>query len=178
MESENNSQMATESSQNDNTQASEDTRDYKSLYLKEVENSKNQRSMKQKFRSENEKFKTKQEEIRKKEMSVQELNNELTTTNKDLIARVAKYEERDEAEKMELLQKLPEEDREEFGDLSLGKLKKLVDRLAQPKPETLKEVHGAVKSNNDNIIGKDWTKMDAKERQKNWPAYVQSFKKS
>ena len=82
MESENNSQMATESSQNDTTQASEDTRDYKSLYLKEVENSKNQRSLKQKFRSENEKFKTKQEEIRKKEMSVAELNTELTAANK------------------------------------------------------------------------------------------------
>jgi hypothetical protein len=110
MESENNSQMATESSQNDNIQESEDTRDYKALYLKEVENSKNQRSMKQKFRSENEKFKAKQEEIRKKEMSVAELNTELTATNKDMAKRIAKYEERDESEKMDLLNKLPDKD--------------------------------------------------------------------
>ena len=98
MESENNSQMATESSQNDNTQTSEDTRDYKALYLKEVENSKNQRSLKQKFRSENEKFKVKQEEIRKKEMSVAELNNELTATNKAYEKELSKYRERAEAE--------------------------------------------------------------------------------
>ena len=161
MESENKSQMATESSQNDNTQTSEDTRDYKSLYLKEVENSKNQRSLKQKFRSENDKFKTKQEEIRKKEMSVQELNNELTTTNKDLIARVAKYEERDESEKMELLQKLPEEDREEFGDLSLSKIKLIVSRLTQTKPDTLKEIHGAVKPVK---MDKPYSQMNDEER--------------
>ena len=79
-------------------------------------------------------------------MSVQELNNELTTTNKDLIARVAKYEERDEAEKMELLEKLPEEDREDFSNLSNMQLKKVINKLTQPKPETLKEVYGAVKA--------------------------------
>ena len=146
MESENNSQMATESSQNDNTQTSEDTRDYKALYLKEVENSKNQRSLKQKFRSENEKFKAKQEEIRKKEMSVAELNNELTATNKDLIERITKYEERDNIEKTELLEKLPEEDREDFSNLSLSQVRKVVSKMTQTKPETLKEVHGAVKT--------------------------------
>ena len=161
MESENNSQMATESSQNDNTQTSEDTRDYKALYLKEVENSKNQRSLKQKFRSENEKFKAKQEEIRKKEMSVAELNTELTATNKDMAKRIAKYQERDEAEKMELLQKLPEEDREEFGDLSLSKIKKLVARLTQTKPDTLKEIHGAVKPVK---MDKPYSQMSDEER--------------
>ena len=146
MESENNSQMATESSQDDNTQASEDTRDYKSLYLKEVENSKNQRSLKQKFRNENDKFKTKQEEIRKKEMSVQELNNELTAKTKSYEEQLSKYKERDEIEKTELLEKLPEEDREDFSNLNLTQIKKVVKRLTQAKPETLKEVHGAVKT--------------------------------
>ena len=146
MESENNTQMSEGISQNDTTQESEDSRDYKSLYLKEVENSKNQRSLKQKFRSENDKFKTKQEEIRKKEMSVQELNNELTTKNKAYEEQLSKYRERDESEKVELLEKLPEADREDFSNLSNMQLKKVINKLTQPKPETLKEVHGAVKA--------------------------------
>ena len=161
MESENTSQMATESNQNDTTQGSEDTRDYKALYLKEVENSKNQRSMKQKFRSENEKFKAKQEEIRKKEMTVAELNNELTATNKDLAKRIAKYEERDDAEKIELLNKLPEKDREEFSDLPLSKVKLIVSRLTQATPDTLKSVHGAVKPVK---INKPYSQMNDAER--------------
>jgi hypothetical protein len=161
MESENNSQMATESSQNDNIQESEDTRDYKALYLKEVENSKNQRSMKQKFRSENEKFKAKQEEIRKKEMSVAELNTELTATNKDMAKRIAKYEERDESEKMDLLNKLPDKDREEFSDLPLSKIKVIVARLTQAKPDTLKEIHGAVKPVK---MDKPYSQMSDEER--------------
>ena len=161
MESENNSQMATESSQDDNTQTSEDTRDYKSLYLKEVENSKNQRSLKQKFRNENDKYKTKQEEIRKNELSVQELNNELTAKTKAYEEQLSTYKERDEIEKTELLQKLPEEDREEFGDLSLSKIKKLVTRLTQTKPDTLKEIHGAVKPVK---MDKPYSQMSDEER--------------
>ena len=173
MESENNSQMATESSQNDNTQASEDTRDYKALYLKEVENSKNQRSLKQKFRSENEKFKTKQEEIRKKEMSVAELNTELTTANKAYEEQLSKYRERDEAEKVELLEKLPEADREDFSNLSNMQLKKVINKLTQPKPETLKEVHGAVKAVK---MDKPYMDMNDQERRQ-WHTQLLNSKK-
>ena len=161
MESVNNTQTSEENSQNDNIQASEDVKDYKELYLKEVENAKNQRNLKQKFRNENEKFKAKQEEIRKKEMSVAELNNELTATNKDMAKRIAKYQERDDIEKTELLNKLPEEDREEFGDLSLSKIKLIVSRLTQTKPNTLKEIHGAVKPVK---MDKPYSQMNDEER--------------
>ena len=146
MESENNTQMSEENSQNDNIQTSEDVKDYKELYLKEVENAKNQRNLKQKFRNENEKFKSKQEERREKEMSVQELNSELTAKTKSYEEQLTTYKERDEIEKKELLEKLPEEDREDFSNLSLIQIKKVVKRLTQAKPETLKEVHGAVKT--------------------------------
>ena len=172
MESENNSQMATESSQDDNTQTSEDTRDYKSLYLKEVENSKNQRSLKQKFRSENDKFKTKQEEIRKNELSVQELNNELTTKTKAYEEQLSTYKERDEIEKVELLEKLPEADREDFSNLSNMQLKKVINKLTQPKPETLKEVHGAVKAVK---IDKPYMDMNDQERRQ-WHTQVLNSK--
>ncbi len=117
--------------------------------------------MKQKFRSENEKFKAKQEEIRKKEMSVAELNAELTATNKDMAKRIAKYEERDEAEKMDLLNKLPDKDREEFSDLPLSKIKLIVARLTQASPDTLKGVHGAVKPVK---IDKPYSQMNDQER--------------
>ena len=80
---------------------------------------------------------------------------------KDMAKRIAKYQERDEAEKMELLQKLPEEDREEFGDLSLSKIKKLVARLTQTKPDTLKEIHGAVKPVK---MDKNYSAMNEEER--------------
>ena len=93
MESENNTQMSEENSQNDNIQTSEDVKDYKELYLKEVENAKNQRGLKQKFRNENDKYKAKQEEARKIEMSVQEVNSELTAKTKSYEEQLATYKE-------------------------------------------------------------------------------------
>lgn len=149
MESEKTAQTGEETGQQAKPQETEDTRDYKKLYQAEVDNAKNQRGRAQKAEDKLSGMEKATEEARKKKLAengkYEELIAEMKTENDALRKKSEYWDEYETREKTELLEMLPEEDREEFGDLSLSKLKKIVTRLSQPKPETLKEVHGAIK---------------------------------
>ena len=165
MESEKTAQTGEETGQQAKPQETEDTRDYKKLYQAEVDNAKNQRGRAQKAEDKLSGMEKTTEEARKKKLAdngkYEELIAEMKTENDTLRKKSDYWDEYETKEKTELLEKLPEEDREEFGNLNLTQIKKVVKRLTQAKPETLKEVHGAVKAVN---IDKPYAQMSDAER--------------
>ena len=76
--------------------------------------------------------------------------------------------------KEKLLSQIPEGQRDNFKDKDLDVLEFMVDNI--PK-SNVREVPARGSISNAKIIKEDWTKMDAKERQKNWDDIVASYKK-
>ena len=180
MESEKTAQTGEETGQQAKPQETEDTRDYKKLYQAEVDNAKNQRGRAQKAEDKLSGMEKATEEARKKKLAengkYEELIAEMKTENDALRKKSEYWDEYETREKTELLEKLPEEDREDFSNLSLGQIKKVVGRLTQTKPEALKEVHGAVKPA-IKPVG-DWTEMSAEEQREQWPNIMQEAREA
>ena len=102
-----------------------------------------------------------------------EVNAKLKQENFDLKKFKKLHDELDNAVREEALGRLPEDKREKFKGLKTSDLKNVVEELVSVKNNPPDDV-GAV---NSKIKGKDWTKMDAKERRSNWSDIVNSFKR-
>ena len=176
MVTENTSSENNETGQQTNSQETEGTRDYKKLYQTEVDNAKSQRGRAQKAEEKLAGMEKKAEESRKKKLAengkYEELLAEVKTENDALRKKSEYWDEYETKEKTELLEKLPEDDREDFSNLNLTQIKKVVKRLTQAKPETLKEVHGAVKTV---TLDKPYGQMTEAEK-RNWHSQVLNTK--
>ena len=182
MNAENDSQMATSETEQSAVQETnqDETLDYKSLYLKEIDNSKKQRTGKQSAQSEIDALQTKinqfEEEKMIKEGKQSELIEKLKTENKSLSDKAKLFDSYKESEKQSLLEKFPEEDREELAGKDLDTLKYIHKSLnkEQPQGKHIPNIPSMVK--NTATTTKDWTKMDDRERRANWDSIVSDAK--
>ena len=182
MTSENDSQMATSAEGQDTAQETtpDEKLDYKSLYLKEIENSKKQRTGKQTATSEVDKLQAKinqyEEDKLIKEGKQSELIDKLKAENKDLSGYKDKYSSYLETEKANILEQFPEEDREELATKDLSTLKYIHKSLNKEQPEGkhIPNIPSMVKNNKSQI--KDWTKLDPDELRENWDDIVKDAK--
>ena len=85
-----------------------------------------------------------------------------------------KYEALVEQRKTSLLEKLPEDKREQFTNKDLDVLEFMVSELASKTPVE-PQARGTVKTNNKKV--ENWTKLDSKEKAKNWSDIVKSYTK-
>ena len=165
------------------TTETEETVDYEALYKQEVVNSKKLRKRSQDTESKLTNFETKQTEIEEAKLKesgeFKTLLDKRDSEIKDLKLKATAYDDLLESEKTAILDKMTEEDKEQFGDLPLKQLKaidkKLNDSVSQNQQSNI--LSNAV-SNNAKDLPKDWTTMDERDRRKYWDDIVASARKN
>jgi len=146
--------------------------DYKSLYLDEVQNAKKLRKRAQDA-EETVQVTTKERETQKvKQMKEQEKYKELYESTAPFKEKWESYESK---RRESLLSKLPEEDREGLSQKDLDTLEYIVSIKEESKP--VNPAHTPNQSRNMNI-DEDWTKLDEKGRRENWGNIMQKYKKN
>ena len=104
---------------------------------------------------------------------VVEVNTQLKSEIKDLKQFKKMFEEQDKTLRAEAMSKLSEDKQLKFKELKTSDLLNVVDELTSVKSNPPDNA-GTVKNN---MEGVDWTKMDDKDRRKNWSDIVSSFKR-
>ena len=147
--------------------------DYKSLYLDEVQNAKKLRKRAQDAETMNQENTKKQETLKIKQMQEQEKYKELYESTAPFKEKWESYES---SRRESLLSKLPEEDRESLSQKDLDTLEYIVSIKEESK--TVNPAHTPAQSRNikSDVEGKDWTKMDDRDRRGNWDDIVNSYK--
>jgi len=165
--------QATEPVQESTPQIQDESVDYKSLYLDEVQNAKKQRKGKQDAESKLQEATKIQETQKVKQMKDQEKYKELYES---VAPFKEKWETHESTRREALLSKLPEEDREKMGQKDLDTLEYIVQLKDESKP--VNPAHTPAQSRNikSDVEGKDWTKMDDRDRRENWDDVVNSYK--
>ena len=147
--------------------------DYKALYLDEVQNAKKLRKRAQDAETTVQETMKDRETQKVKQMKEQE-------KYKELYESVAPFKEKWEAHEStrreKLLSKLPEEDRESLGQKDLDTLEYIVSIKEESKPVNPSHTPAQSRNIKSDIEGKDWTKMDDRDRRENWDAVVNSYK--
>ena len=161
-------------SQEGTPQVQDESVDYKTLYLDEVQNAKKLRKRAQDA-EETVQVTTKERETQKvKQMKEQEKYKELYES---VAPFKEKWETHESTRREALLSKLPEEDRESLGQKDLDTLEYIVSIKEESKP--VNPAHTPAQSRNikSDVQGQDWTKMDDRDRRGNWDDIVNSYKK-
>ena len=164
----------TQPAQEEQYQAQEESVDYKTLYLDEVQNAKKLRKRAQDAEDTVQKNTKTQETLKVKQMQEKEQYKELYEQTAPFKEKWETYESnRREA----LLSKLPEEDREGLSQKDLDTLEYIVSIKEESKP--VNPAHTPAQSRNikSDVEGKDWTKMDDRARRGSWDDIVNSYKK-
>ena len=158
--------------QESTTQIQDESVDYKTLYLDEVQNAKKLRKRAQDA-EETVQVTTKERETQKvKQMKEQEKYKELYES---VAPFKEKWETHESTRREALLSKLPEEDREGLSSKDLDTLEYIVSIKEESKP--VNPAHTPAQSRNMNIE-EDWTKLDEKGRRENWGNIMQKYKKN
>ena len=162
-------EMATDSQNNDI-----ESPDYGQL----VQESKKYRKRAQESEAKLAKMEKQRETDRQKQMEEQnqwqQLAEERAVKLAELEPMIEQFKKDEQNQRDQILSKWSEEDREQFGGLSLVQLRVLDSKLSKTNTNSIPTTSGtparAVNPNN-----KDWTKMDKAERQKNWGDIVRSY---
>ena len=161
------------------TTESDETVDYEALYNAEVKNSIKLRKRSQDTESKLTNYETKQTEIEEAKLKesgeFKTLLDKRDSEIKDLKVKATAYDDLLTSEKTAILDKMTDEDKEQFGDLPLKQLKALSNKLNEGKTSHQSNpiLSGATKSNN---VSSDFTKMSAQEKRDNWADIVKSYK--
>ena len=151
--------------QNVQTTNSEESVDYKSLYLDEVQNAKKLRKRSQEVEKKLTSFEKKAEEGRLAQLKENEEYKVLADELQQKLDTVNPYKEKwesYESQKREnLLSQLPEADREMLAGKDLQTLEYIVSKQSESKPSNPQSILGASRSIN---LDKDWSDMTDQER--------------
>ena len=161
--------------QESTTQIQDESVDYKTLYLDEVQNAKKLRKRAQDA-EETVQVTTKERETQKvKQMKEQEKYKELYES---VAPFKEKWETHESTRRESLLSKLPEEDRESLGQKDLDTLEYIVKLKDEAKPVNPAHTPNQSRNINSNNINKDWTSLEGEEGRKNYEAYLTDLAKN
>lgn len=139
--------------------------DYKALYHEEVENAKKQRHAKQEFQSQLTTLQKEKETAKVRSLKEQEKYKELAEELQKKVDTLSPYQEKYEAfeaqTRSELLDQLPEEDREQLANKDISTIKLFVNKFKTQKPQNVDYVPGRTRSV---VQDKPWAEMDDNER--------------
>ena len=140
--------------------------DYKALYHEEVENAKKQRHAKQDLSDQLSKFQKDQETAKVRSLKKQEKYKELAEELQKKVDTLSPFQEKYEAietqTRNELLEQLPEEDREELASKDIGTIRLFVNKFNNQKPSNAEHVPGRAR---DIVLNKPFGEMtDAEKR--------------
>ena len=132
-------------------------------------------------REENTLLKAEKEKGRQKTMEEQgqlkELVAELKSTNAEKDKRLERADKIEMQLKVDIINSITSDDakREELATKDIDTLRFIQTEIGNKTVNNPQESLGSVRAN-PAIQGKDWTKMDEKERRKNWPDIVANMK--
>ena len=139
--------------------------DYKALYFEEVENAKKQRHAKQEFQSQLTTLQKEKETAKVRSLKEQEKYKELAEELQKKVDTLSPYQEKYEAfeaqTRSELLDQLPEEDREQLANKDISTIKLFVNKFKTQKPQNVDHVPGRTRGI---VQDKPWAEMDDNER--------------
>jgi len=109
---------------------------------------------------------------------LEELISELESVNKDQDTRIERSDKIEAELKNDIINSITSDDakREELQTKDLETLRFIQNEIGNKPVNNPQESLGSVRTTN-NVAGKDWTKMDDRERRANWPDIVASAKK-
>ena len=161
--------------QESTTQVQDESVDYKTLYLDEVQNAKKLRKRAQDA-EETVQVTTKERETQKvKQMKEQEKYKELYES---VAPFKEKWETHESTRREALLSKLPEEDRESLSQKDLDTLEYIVKLKDEAKPVNPQHSLNQSRNISTNNINKDWTSLEGKEGRENYEAYLTELAKN
>ncbi len=147
--------------------------DYKALYLEEVQNAKKLRKRAQDAETTVQETVKDRETQKVKQMKEQEKYKELYES---VAPFKEKWESYESSRREKLLSKLPEEDRESLSQKDLDILEYIVSIKEESKPVNPSHTPAQSRNIKSDIEGKDWTKMDDRDRRDNWDDVVNSYR--
>ena len=163
-------------------QIQDESVDYKSLYLDEVQNAKKQRKGKQDAETTVQATTKEKETLKVKTLKEQEKYKELYEETNGKLDHALKYQEKWETHESNrreaLLSKLPEEDRETLGQKDLDTLEYIVKLKDEAKTVNPQHSPNQSRNINSNNINKDWTSLKGEEGKKNYEAYLTELAKN
>ena len=171
--------QATQPVQESTPQIQDESVDYKSLYLDEVQNAKKLRKRAQDAETTGQATTKEKETLKVKTLKEQEKYKELYEETNGKLDHALKFQEKwethESTRREHLLSKLPEEDRESLGQKDLETLEYIVSIKEESKP--VNPAHTPNQSRNISM-DEDWTKLDEKGRRENWGNIMQKYKKN
>ena len=175
------SQPTTDQSTEVGSTASDEVMDWEKKYQEEVKSSKGYRQRAQSAEGKLETQNIESEKVRKKKMEEDGKLKELLAEQDKLIDGLkVKADAGDKLLKdqhTQLLEQLPEDDREDFEDLPYNQLSKVVAKLKAAesvKPE-IPSVKGAVKGNTENL--QNFWEMNKADKDANWDDTLAEYKR-
>ena len=149
--------------------------DYKALYHEEVDNAKKQRHAKQDLSDQLKKFQKDQETAKVRGLKEQEKYKELAEELQKKVDTLSPYQEKYEAietlTRNELLEQLPEEDREELASKDISTIRLFVNKFNNQKPSNAEHVPGRVR---EVVLDKPYSEMTDIERRKHYEQAAQA----
>jgi hypothetical protein len=121
----------------------------------------------------NKKLQSQENDKLKEKEEFKTLAEKLEAENTSLNSYKEQYESLVEKRKNALLEKLPEDKREQFNNKDLDVLEFMVSELSSKTP-TEPQLRGTVKGKN---VLEDWKDMSSKDKKKNWADIVRSYTK-
>ena len=159
----------------DNNQGSPSEPNYKQEMMK-------YKSQRNEEREENASLKAEKEERRTKKLEedgkFKELIAELKSTNEKQAVRIERADKMEMQLKVDIINSITSEDakREELATKDIETLRFIQNEIGNKTVNNPQESLGSVRAVNT-MAGKDWTKMDEKERRENWDQTVASYRK-
>jgi len=161
------------------TTESEESVDYKSLYLEEVGNAKKLRKRAQDSELTISEFKKNQETDKVRQLKEQEKFKELSENLQSQLDQVTPYKEKwesyESSRRENLLSKLPKEDRESLAQESLKTLEYIADKLSKDAPSSPAPITGATRNIADVPENPFDGKLDKQGIQKNWDDILNQY---
>ena len=149
--------------------------DYKALYYEEVENAKKQRHAKQDLSDQLSTFQKDQETAKVRSLKEQEKYQELAEELQKKVDILSPFQEKYEAietqTRNELLEQLPEEDREELASKDISTIRLFVNKFNNQKPSNAEHVPGRAK---EIVINKPYSEMNESEKRAYYTQRAQS----
>ena len=163
--------------QTDSTSTQTADVDFKDLYTREVQNAKLQRQKKQEAEGRLAEIEQKQDEARKNKLQAdgqyKVVIQELEENNAKMDAELQGYRKRDDAERANILEGFPEDERDQLSKLDLATLKYVEKKSTAQTAENPPETPGVISGKTYRL--EDVDKLPPKERQAAWAQITKQY---
>ena len=162
------------------TSDTEESVDYKNLYLQEVQNAKKLRKRSQDAEKKVSSYDSKVEEQRIAHLKENEEYKTLADELQQKLDTVSPYKEKWETHESQtresLLSKVPEADRKMLKDESLKTLEYIVSKQEESKPSNPRPISGQARNSNTLPSGNVFEKVPSEDVKSNWSEVLDNYK--